>query len=59
MLMQEILDILDQLRQDIPDFEALESLSPNLAADIAHWIDEDRKFLNAQAKIAVQKKRKV
>jgi len=42
MLTKEILIILDELKTDIPEFEALESISPRLVTDIAYWINEDR-----------------
>lgn len=42
MTNKDILEILKQLREDCPDFHGLESLSPNLATDIAFWIKEDR-----------------
>ena len=42
MLNKDILEILKQLREDIPDFYALEGISPTLATNIAYWIKEDR-----------------
>jgi len=42
VLNEDILRILEQLNQDLPDFYALEGLSPSLATSIALWIKEDR-----------------
>jgi len=42
MLNKDILEILNRLRKDCPDFYALEGLSPSMASQIAHWIKEDR-----------------
>lgn len=42
MLNKDILEIHKQLREDCPDFYALEGLSPSLATNICYWIKEDR-----------------
>jgi hypothetical protein len=42
MLNKDILEIHKQLREDCPDFYALEGLSPHLATTICCWIKEDR-----------------
>lgn len=38
MLNKDILNILEQLQEDCPDFHALQNLSPYLATSIAYWI---------------------
>ncbi len=44
MLNKDILELRKQLREDCPDFYALEGLSPSLATQICLWIKEDRLY---------------
>lgn len=42
MLNKDISEIRTRLREDCPDFYALEEINCNLATQIAYWIKEDR-----------------
>lgn len=44
MLNKDILKILEQLKEDCPDFYLIQGLCPNIATQIAYWIKEDRIF---------------
>lgn len=42
MLSKDISEIRKHLREDCPDFYALEEINSGLATQIAYWIKEDR-----------------